>query len=199
VPRAELDDLRAYLRLLVGDPSGASETFTDDDLDRFLLDHRIGRYSYALAPNPTPDGRFLVYTGPPAWAADAELVNTAGTVLNPDSSDLVAGEFRFAATTPPPVYASGSTYDVHLATVGVARAWIGKLKLSEFDLKVGEIELSKQQKIENLRVLIEEQLAESAALASRLAGGVLGGIPITRLDTRNVRGERSGRRRRRYP
>jgi hypothetical protein len=198
MPRAELLDLRAKLRLLVGDPAGATEAFSDDDLDRFLLDHRTGRRTFALSPAPTPDGRYLLYTGPPSWADDVELVNSGGVVLNPDTTDLVSGEFGFVASTLPPVYANGSTYNVHGAAVGVARAWIGKLKLSEFDLKVGEIDLAKQQKIENLETLIREQLAEAQALSARLAGGVLGGIPITRLDTRNVRGERSRRRRRSY-
>lgn len=198
MPRAELEDLRAKLRLLVGDPVGATQAFSDDDLDRFLLDHRTGRHTFPLDSVPTPDGNYLVHYGPPAWAADVALVDRNGIALAPADSDLVAGEFSFAASTPPPVYATGSTYDVHGAAVGVARAWIGKLKLTEYDLSVGEIDLKKNQKIENLERLIREQKAESDALALRLSGGRMN-IPVTRLDTRNVRGERSRRTRRRYP
>lgn len=198
-PRAELADLRLKLRLLVGDPAGASQAFTDDDLDRFLLDHRTGRHTFPLESTPTPNGNYLVHYGPPGWAAGVALVDRNGAALAPAPSDLVAGEWTFAASTPPPVYASGSTYDVHGAAIGTARAWIGKLKLTEYDLSVGEIDLSKQQKIENLETLIREWEAERAALALSLAGGRLT-VPVTRNDTRNVRGERSRRTtRRRYP
>lgn len=196
--REELADLREHLRLIVGDPAATTPgpAFSNDDLDRFLLEHRTGRHSVALSSTPTPDGRYVVHYGPPVWAADVTLVDGNGIALEPTTSDPIVGEFSFATSTPPPVYATGSTYDVHGAAVGVARAWIGKLKLSEYDLSVGEIDLSKQQKIENLETLIREQTAESAALAVRFAGGSLN-IPVTRMDTRNVRGERSRRRGRR--
>lgn len=154
--RAAMAALITQVRLLVGDPAGASATFSDDEIQTFL-DAHVATVRYgALSPEPTivAGGATSYYTwfAPVGWwEADEALVDSSYNTLAPTASDRQRGRWTFAASQSA-VLLTGAYYDVHLAAADVADAWIGKLKLS-YDFAADGGDYKRSQMIRGLETM----------------------------------------------
>lgn len=168
--RTTLAALITQVRLLVGDPAGASATFTDDELQIFLDAHAMPVRYVSLTPEATiaPGGStsYYTWTAPLGWWEDDEtLTDSSYNALTPTTSDRQRGRWTFAASQND-VLLTGTYYDVHLSAADVADAWIAKLKLA-YDFAADGGDYKRSQMIRGLETM-------AAALRAKAGnGGVL--------------------------
>lgn len=149
--RASLADLLARLRDLVADPAGASQAWSDDELQRRLDAHRLDvRYlELTAAASIAPGGAvsyldFYAPDGTGDWEANEILLGNTYSVLSPASADRDVGHWTFSAGQTPPVFLIGFAFDLYAAAADVLLAWASKLKL-EFDFKSDFQEFARSQ------------------------------------------------------
>src|SRR5260221_1807179 len=157
--RATMSDLNALVRTMIADPAGASQQFTDqqiqdaldrvrDDIGYELLDPFISIVNTASTNNVAAFIFADYYSKQGYWEADVVLQGLLGTaywkVLTPVSAELLldnGAHWQFEAsvfttgTTPgqlPPVYATGKVYDVYSAAANLLDFWAATLT-GQFD------------------------------------------------------------------
>lgn len=155
MPRATMAELISRVRSLIGDPAGANQALSDDEvqaaLDRYQT---VVRYA-PLVPEPTPLPGGTVeyrdyYAGTGDWEAGEVLVNAASQSLAPATSDRLTGHWTFASPgVAPPVFITGAFYDVFGAAADLLEAWAAKVKL-EFDFTADGQSFSRSQKAKTL-------------------------------------------------
>ncbi|MBX6770878.1 MAG: hypothetical protein IRY83_04080 [Chloroflexi bacterium] len=173
-------ELIARTRLLIGDPAGAEQTFTDDEvqaaLDRYQT---VVRYA-PLHPEPTPLPTGLVeyrdyYAGLGDWEADEQLYDAAWTALTPVTSDRLTGHWTFASPGQnPPLFILGKVYDVYGAAADLLEQWAAKVK-QEFDFSTDGQSFQRSQKLRALLDLAREyrrRQRPSVAVQARADVGV---------------------------
>lgn len=170
--RATMVDLIAQVRLLIGDPAGASQQFTDQQIQDTLDRDRQAAYGLPLDATPEPGtGRYLRYTAPMGdWEADAALADVAGAALTPDSGNVLTGEWVFAESTLPPVYLTGQTYDCYSAAAMLLRMWAA-LVAREFDFQSDKQGWRRSQKREGLLALAAEYAGLTRPWSGELVRG----------------------------
>lgn len=154
--RTTLAALITQVRLLAGDPAGASATFSDDDLQVFLDAHATPARYISLTPEATiaPGGGagYYTWTAPFGWwEAEETLTDSSYNALAPTTSDRQRGRWTFSASQSA-VLLTGTYYDVHLAAADVADAWIAKLKLS-YDFAADGGDYKRSQMLAGLQAL----------------------------------------------
>lgn len=130
--RPSMSALISRVRLRINDPAGASQTFTDQDIQNILDESRVNVRYLALAPSPTYSGSTLLYldyfSDYGGWEDDVALFQYLTIPVTPTSSENIVGHFTFAQTTFPPVFATGKLYDVFRASAdlleGLAAQWM---------------------------------------------------------------------------
>lgn len=150
--RASMADLIAETRVMINDPSGTSQQFTDLLIQNRLDDNRDDvRYeSLKIAPsivniastNNTPQTIFAdYYSDYEFWESDVVLQGqgsngAAWVVLTPSSSNYIVGHWKFeldvfnTGTVPgqlPPVFATGKVYDLNAAAADLLEFWAATL------------------------------------------------------------------------
>jgi len=168
-------DLITQLRCLVNDPAGASQTWSDDELQDFLDARRIDVRNARLRPETTWADGDVTYTDYYAdygnWESDVVLEDAEGDDLTPASSDLLTGHWTFSDQDPP-VYATGKVYDLYAAAADVLEAWAAKVAL-EFDFQADGASFKRSQKREALLQLAKQYRIKSwPALAVQVRGDV---------------------------
>ena len=142
------------LRMLINDPAGSDETFTDDDLQGFLDAARLDVFGELLSSVPELVAGATLYRAHmsqyAAWESDAALVDGAGATLTPTSSDPLVGRWDFTAGQVPPVYLSGKTFDLNGAAAAVLEAWAARVALA-YDFSADGASYSRSQMAANLR------------------------------------------------
>ena len=129
--RASMAALIARLRLLVNDPVGASQIWSDDQLQDWLDGQRTDvvraalYYNWAIVAGANAVLNYFAETGD--WESDAALSDVEGTTLTPGAVNLLTGRWTFAAHQAPPVYLTGQTYDLYAAAADVLEARAGQL------------------------------------------------------------------------
>lgn len=154
--RASMAALISQVRLLVGDPAGASATFSDDEMQGFLDDQAADVRYESLAPVPTiqPGGatEYLIWDAPVGWWEASEALTDSGyNTVTAASVDRQRGRWTFDMHQSA-VLLTGTHYDVWLVAAAVADAWIGKLKLS-YDFTADGATFHRSQMIEHLQGL----------------------------------------------
>lgn len=175
--RASLADLITRLRLLVNDPAGGTQAFTDDQLEDVLDARRADVRHLELDAAETRDpGAGVTYLDYHArvgdWESDAVLEDATGAALVPATSDYLVGHWTFAASQTPPVYLTGKTFDLYAAAADLLEMWAAKLALSGFDFSAdgATYHLSQRQ------AALERQ---AALYRTRARGGLgIGGMTI---------------------
>lgn len=184
--RTTLAPLITRLRLLIGDPAGVGQVWSDDQLQIFLDD--LQRRANVDYHELTPAGNFaagvtishLIYSAPCGdWEA-ATLYSQSGAVLSPSSADLNQGRWTFAADTPPPVYVVGTCFDLYGAAADVLRARLAAVA-EEFDFKTDNQAFNRSQKVAGLRTTIAQYDARSAKWPGLTMAGRGGDIGFGRL------------------
>lgn len=167
--RATMATLITRLRRAVGDPAGASQTWTDDELQDFLDDHRVEVRTAELIPvRSVASGgavSYLEYMAPRGfWEDSPTLQSNSYATIVPATSDLLIGRWTFAASQTAPVYITGQVYDLWGAAVEAAEAWIGKLA-RDFDFATDGQRFDRSQKVRGL-----ERVAETYRRKARPPG-----------------------------
>jgi hypothetical protein len=162
------------VRTLIGDADESQ--FTDDQVEDFLDDHRRDEFYRPLSPVSTVSGGVTVYlryeAGVGHWETDAALVDGDYEALTPDTSDYIRGVWTFAASTPGPVYLTGSRYDLYGAAADALRAWLATLKL-QFDFTADGATFHANQQVKTLEQMIAryDAQAETAISAGTMVRG----------------------------
>jgi len=150
--RTTLATLITQLRLLVNDPAGESQVWSDAELQNFLDVNRVDVRHAALRPETTWAGGITTYTDYYAdygmWESDVVLEDGEGNDLTPLSSNLIVGHWEFDDQDPP-IYVTGKIFDLWAAAADVLEAWAMKVAL-EFDFAADGGQFNRSQKREAL-------------------------------------------------
>lgn len=118
MPRGTMVDLIARTRLLIGDPSGASQQFTDDNIQDFLDETREDVQYEVLDAKPTFTTTGLLwndyYSTYEHWEQGETLIwsNFATlTPITPTIADRIIGHWAFNNQLPP-VMIAGKAFDL---------------------------------------------------------------------------------------
>lgn len=157
--------LIARLRSQIGDPAGATQTFSDDDLQR-LLDGRRRDVRYREltgVETRLPGGSYETteyHADRRPWESDAALYDGDYDSLNPAAADLINGIWTFDSDTPAPVFVSGQTYDMAAAAADALEEWAARVS-REFQFQAGPDIFHREQKIAGLLAAAERFRAQS--------------------------------------
>lgn len=156
--RASMVELIARLRGMIHDPSGANATFSDDDLQGFLDDNRTDANYLELEPRVSyaPGGAvsYLVYaTNVGDWETTAAIVDSNYAAVVASVSDYRRGTWTFAASREPPLFVSGSHYNLNLAAVDALEQWMAKVKFA-YDFTADGATFKRSQQLSSMAALI---------------------------------------------
>lgn len=135
--RSTMAAIIAETRLLINDPAGGSQLFTDQQIQDHLDDTRDD-VRYELLTSAPSIVNLGEQTSTPAdyiwadyfskyhwWESDCVIQDGHFIVLTPLASDFIVGHWQFDSLTPfvdgtvpgqyPPLFATGKTYDINLA------------------------------------------------------------------------------------
>lgn len=147
-----MTDLVARLRVVIGDPAGASQAFSDEDLQAFFDERRSVVDLATLRPDTVTSGLATVYRAPVRfWESDPVLTDAGGTVLPlaATGSDPLAGRWVFASAPAASVYISGAHHDLYGAAATALTAWAAKVA-REFDFATDNQRFDRSQKADGL-------------------------------------------------
>jgi hypothetical protein len=156
-------DLIALLRRAIGDAAGASQVFSDDELQAFLDARRFETRGLRLREEGTLVGGLIsyydFYSAYGDWESDGVLFQPDGTTVTPDTSEWLVGHWQFsAAQTVLPLSIRGKFYDVNAAAADALEAWAGKVAL-DFDFSTQGESFSRSQKQSQLLALARQYRA----------------------------------------
>lgn len=127
-----MNDLISRVRLLIGDPSGASQQFTDQNIQDMLDLGRVNVVNALLRPAVTlTSNGVLNYTDYYAdignWESDVVIQNGSFTILTDMSaSDYLTGHWTWNLASPgkiPPLFITGKYYDLYGASADLLEMW----------------------------------------------------------------------------
>src|ERR1022692_209294 len=154
--RSTMASIIARVRILVNDPAGASQQFTDQTIQDVLDSTRQDTNYLSLRPYPTFSGSTILYLDYYAeqgdWEDNATFWQYRTTQKTPSASEPIVGHWTFAVTTLPPVYLIGSTYDVYRSSADLlermAATWV-----TAYNVNVDGQSLQRAQVMPNLLAL----------------------------------------------
>lgn len=116
--RPTMDYLITFVRELINDPAGASQQYTDQQIQDRLDLNRMDVYIEDLreADTLTTAGRIEwhdFYSKLPFWEEDAVIQEINGVTLTPDDSNFLLGRWHFNAHQPFPIVITGKVYDMY--------------------------------------------------------------------------------------
>ncbi|MHB8398435.1 MAG: hypothetical protein ACYDCI_05800 [Candidatus Limnocylindrales bacterium] len=159
--RATMATLITRVRLMIGDPTGASQFFTDDGQIQDALDaHRLDARQGRLIPQPTyaaPGSYafyFDYYAPVPDWESDWVIQDAVRTVQTPTTSDEITGHWTFATQHIPPLFIIGKAYDRHGAAVDLLETWAASVA-QQFDFTTDGQQFARSQKRKGLLALAD--------------------------------------------
>ena len=147
--------LIAYVRELIGDPPGADQVFSDDQIQRSLDIHRWEFRYLPLKSAPTRVGGMIKqldwYSFEQYWEDDATLYDASYNQLTPLVSDPFYGRWSFGDHQDS-VVATGKVYDPYGAAADLLEMWAGK-SATEFDFEADGASYKRSQKAGELQKL----------------------------------------------
>jgi hypothetical protein len=167
-----MDDLVSRIRLMIADPSGASQQFTDAEIQNALKRRRDEVRYYPIMEKPSiSEGGDVTYTDfeAPVGDWDTNVVLTDGDydVLTPTSTDLVTGEWSFATEPDLPVLITGYTYDIYGTAGDLLMQWHTAVTCA-FDVAADDIDLKRSQKAEMKKAAAYAYYAKARTTATQL-------------------------------
>jgi len=168
-------DLITLLRRAIGDAAGASQVFSDDELQAFLDARRFETRGLRLREEGTLSGGVVsyydFYSQYENWESDGVLSQPDGTTFTPDTSEWLVGHWRFnAAQTILPLSIRGKFYDVNAAAADALEAWAGKVAL-DFDFATQGESFSRSQKQKQLLTLAQQYRARQLVSIAEISRG----------------------------
>lgn len=166
--RTSMATLIARVRLLINDTAGASQQFSDDDIQSVMDVSRQDVYNGPLEAKPTYTGTTIQYLDYFAslgdWEDDVVLKQFLTVTVTPSLSENIVGHWQFAQTTLPSVFITGKTYDVYRAAADLLERWAARWTLS-YDVNVDGQGLKRSQAAIALRDLAKQYRMQQRAFA----------------------------------
>jgi hypothetical protein len=134
--RSSMSDLIAKVRLFIGDPSGGSQQFSDqqiqDQLDRNRTDVRYEELTPLVTLSPSAIQYVDYYSRYGYWESDYTLLGPDYSTLTALTAELLLDTAHFTFTASgsgqyPPVWLAGKTYDVYAASADLLEMWAALL------------------------------------------------------------------------
>jgi hypothetical protein len=149
------------VRLLINDPAGGSQIFADQDIQDVMDEARMDAQFMRLQSVPTLTLDYLDYYAELGnWEDGATLASWGGAVLTPSTSELIAGHWKFAASTTPPVYLTGKSYDIYRAAADLLERLAARWVLS-YNITANGQNLQRSQPVDALQKLARTYRAQS--------------------------------------
>ena len=172
---AGMADVVTRVRALIGDPAGADQVFSTDEVQDALNRRRVNVRYLCLEPVPTITGgggtSYLQYVAPWGdWQGPVTVQDGSYDTLTPSASDLVTGTWDFSTHQPGPVFVTGYRHDCHGAAADLADAWAAKLKL-EVDYDNAGLSNTWMHKAAGLRALADRLRQQAETGSSRMVPG----------------------------
>jgi hypothetical protein len=108
------------VRQLINDTAGASQQFSDQEIQDVLDYSRQDISNMPLTAYPTYSGSTILYldfySDSAPWEDGFTLKQYLTVTVTPSSSEPIVGHFVFATTTLPPVYITGNLHDPYRAS-----------------------------------------------------------------------------------
>lgn len=124
--RTTMAKLIALIRGLINDPAGASQAFTDDQIQEHLDFWRLYRND-ELTSLTNQAGTVVGWQSSNRyWEDGAALVDGSSSILSALSTDPINGYWTFTVN-PTSVFVSGWIYDVYATAAELLTLWAGKL------------------------------------------------------------------------
>lgn len=156
--RASMSDLITRTRLMIGDPTGSSSVFMDQEVQDVLDERRTDIVEAQLSFRPTtvtggPVVQYRDYWAPfGSWEDSVSLMDATISIVTPDTADLIRGHWAFSAGHLPPIFISGSFYDLYGSAASLLERWAAKVT-QEFDFTVDNQQFRRSQKQRGLEQL----------------------------------------------
>lgn len=164
--RTTMADLIVDVRNLVGDASGTSQVFSDDEIEDVLDTRRQDlRYVPLKAVDTIAAGgtvSWLTWYGGSEWESGVSLCDASYKAITAGSANYDLGKFDFVTHQSNGVLATGYTYDIYAAAADLLEMWIAKLKLG-VDFSADGSSFSLSQRVANLRTLVSRCRSMSKA------------------------------------
>jgi len=157
--RPTLADLISQVRLLISDPAGASQKFSDLQIQVQLDERRRDARYMELNAAETLVTNGVVkwthfYSDVSYWEEGVVLQNGSWVNVIPDTADLRTGLWTFTAGTTPPVFAIGNYYDVYGACADLLEIRLASFA-EDFDFSTEGTSVRKSVKSTNIASLIK--------------------------------------------
>lgn len=191
--RSTMLALISRTRLLVNDPAGVNQQFSDQDYQDILDESRMDVRNAPLRPQATFSGSSILwldyYSEFSQWEDDVVLKQFLINTITPSLSEPIPGHWQFSINTLPPVYINGKTYDIYRAAADLLERWASRWVLS-YNVGVdGQslqrsqahtmlLDLSHQYRLKQRAHVISTVRSDTSEQLGGLAGSGLGPLSI---------------------
>lgn len=187
--RATMAALIARVRLMINDtlPLGSGQVWLDQDIQNVLDESRMDYYNLQLKEQWTFSGttpQVLDYFAPKElgnWEDDFVIKQYLTVLITATTVEDIPGHFQFTATTLPPCFITGKTYDIYRASADLLERWSAKYALL-FNVTVDGQSVQRSQAHSMLLDLAKQyrmkQRAGSIALKRADLGGRAGNLSL---------------------
>jgi len=131
--RSSMSTLITRVRALISDTAGATQTFSDDEIEDVLDARRDDiRYEFLTPVDTIAAGgsiTWLTWYGGANWESSATFTDSSYNAITPTAADYMIGKFDFATHQASGVLITGYMYDVYGAAADMLDLWSAKLKL----------------------------------------------------------------------
>jgi hypothetical protein len=166
--------LLSRLRGLIGDPAGAGQAWSDDELQELADGCRDEVRYLPLLPEGTRLAaggvEYLSFAAPAGdWEEDPELYDAQCQPLIPTTSDCRSGRWSFETEPVRPVTLTGRTFDLQRAAAEVLEAWAARVK-REYDFASSDQRFERSQQgraMQELAALYRRRARPRTAVQTR--------------------------------
>src|SRR5258708_3742083 len=161
--RGSMAALITGVRVLINDtlPVGSGQIFDDQTVQNVLDESRLDLYNQPLVPQWTYSGstpQVLDYFAPSQWGDwedDIVLKQYLTVVVTPSATDDIVGHWTFAASTLPPVFITGKTFDIYRAAADLLARLAAQWML-RFNATADGQTLHREGAFTQMQILIKE-------------------------------------------
>lgn len=154
--RTTMAELIARVRVLIYDAAGASQHYTDDQIEDALDARRIIVKHAPMLTIETPTSttvQYKDYKSDPYYEGSITIEDAAFTAHTATTYEYLNGYYTFAAdTTHPTLYITGSRYDLYNAAADLVDDWAATLR-ALIDFTAAGSSFKQTQQIENMERL----------------------------------------------
>lgn len=131
--RSSMAYIITFVRELINDPAGASQKFTDQQIQDRLDLNRLDLYGDVLKSADTLDTDGTIdwkdfFARLPFWETDFFIQKISGVANAPTSSEPLIGKFTYATNQTEPLIITGKVYNVYGVASTLMTMWIAEIR-----------------------------------------------------------------------